>query len=279
LRSGTVAKAVIARGDARRTVEVKIIAEIEKIPGDLPAFRAGLNDTRKESVPKAAADAKPGAEKKPRTGLFHDALPGDLAPAYWAYVPDSYSAEDLWGLVVWIPPARDSMEATILGRWQSLCEERRLILVSPVPAETSGFNPNDLVGARQVIDHFLQSYRVDRNRVVVHGFATGGRFAAALAFDNREQIRGLALVSSLLAAPPPENHPNYPFRFFLSYPDSGAVRDRVEMVAKVLREMKYAVTVQTTNPSGRAATINTPVYPQADAIAELSRWVDSLDRI
>jgi hypothetical protein len=38
--------------------------------------------------------------------------------------------------------------------------------------------------------------------------------------------------------------------------------------------MKYAVTLQATKASGRAAT-----YPQADAIAELARWVDSLDRI
>jgi serine protease Do len=274
LRPGTVAKAVVARGDARRTVEVKTTADIEKIPRDLPAFHAPLNAIRKENGAKGAPDAKPGAEKKPRTGLFHDALPGDSAPAYWAYIPDSYSTDDVWGLVVWIAPARDSMEATILGRWQSLCEERRLILVAPLPAESSGFNPNDLVGARQIIDEFLQRYRIDRNRVVVHGFATGGRFAAALAYDNREEIRGLALASGLLAAPPPENHPSYPFRFFFSYPDIGAARDRVETIAKVLREMKYAVTLQTTKASGRTAE-----YPQAEAIAELARWVDSLDRI
>ncbi len=45
-------------------------------------------------------------------------------------------------------------------------------------------------------------------------------------------------------------------------------------MGKVLREMKYAVTVQTTNTASRA-----PVYPDAEAIAELARWVDSLDRI
>jgi serine protease Do len=280
LRPGTAAKAVVARGDARRTVEVKITADTEKIPHDLPAFHARTSAPRKEkengakAAPDAKADAKAAAEKRPRTGLFHDALPGDATSTYWAYVPDSYSADDAWGLIVWIAPARDTMEATVLGRWQALCEERRLILVAPLPAETSGFNPNDLIGARQIIDQFLQKYRIDRNRVVVHAFTSGGRFAAALAYDNREQIRGLALASGLLAAPPPENHPSYPFRFFFSYPDTGAARDRIERVAKVLREMKYAVTLQSTKASGR-----TPEYPQADAIAELARWVDSLDRI
>jgi serine protease Do len=280
LRPGTVADAVVARGNARRTVKIKLIADVETIPRDLPAFHGPSNPSRKGNESKPASDNKSGSDnkatsdKKPRTGLFHDALPGDSAPAYWSYIPDSYSPQDAWGLIVWIAPARDSMEATLLGRWQSLCEERHLILLAPLPAESSGFNPNDLVGARQIIDHFLQAYRIDRHRVVVHGFASGGRFAAALAFQNPEEIRGLALASNLLAAPPPENHPSYPFRFFFSYPDVGAARDRVETIAKVLREMKYAVSLQATKASGRAAA-----YPQADAIAELARWVDSLDRI
>jgi hypothetical protein len=164
LRPGTVAKAEIARGEAKRTVEIKIGTEIEKVPRDLPAFHARPSATRKENGGKAAPAPKAEAEKKPRTGLFHDALPGDSAPTYWAYIPDSYSTDDAWGLVVWIAPARDSMEATLLGRWQSLCEERRLILVAPLPAETSGFNPNDLVGARQIVDQFLQKYAWLRGR-------------------------------------------------------------------------------------------------------------------
>ncbi len=286
LRPGTSAKAVIERGGTRRTIKVKLIADIETVPRDLPAFRASSNAASKNKSQKSATEKngdksaekdeekKPTAEKKPRTGLFHDALPGDSAPTYWAYVPESYSPRDAWGLVVWIAPARDSMEATILARWQTLCEERRLILLAPLPAETSGFNPNDLVGSRQVIDHFVQTYRVDRNRIVAHSFAMGGRFAAAFAFENREQIRGLALASSLLSAPPPESHPNFPFRFFLSYPDIGAARERFRGISKVLREMKYAVTLQTTNAAGRAV-----IYPDADAIAELARWIDSLDRI
>ena len=82
------------------------------------------------------------------------------------------------------------------------------------------------------------------------------------------------MASSLLAAPPPESHPNFPFRFFFSYSDAGPRAIAFATVSKVLREMKYAVTVQTTNAAGRA-----PVYPDAEAIAELARWVDSLDRI
>jgi hypothetical protein len=38
--------------------------------------------------------------------------------------------------------------------------------------------------------------------------------------------------------------------------------------------MKYAVTLQQTKASGR-----TVEYPQAEAIAEMARWIDSLDGI
>ena len=184
-------------------------------------------------------------------------------------------SQDSWGLVVWISLARDTMEATILRRWHVLCVERRLLVVAPLPAaETTGFNPNDLVAARQVLEHFQKTYNVDRNRVVVHSFARGGGFAAVLAFENRELVRGLALASSLLGGAPPESHPNFPFHFFFSYNDTGPGRGRFHQVNKVLREMKYSVTVQATNATGRA-----PAYPSATATAELARWVDSLDRI
>jgi serine protease Do len=264
LRPGASASAVILHGNVKRTTAVKLTADIEAIPTDLPA-----NGGPALPQTQAKKDAT-----KPRTGHFRDKLPGESGPSYWAYVPESYGLADAWGLIVWIAPPRDSMEAAILGRWQTLCEERHLLLVAPLPAETSGFNPNDLIAARQVVEHFLKTYRVDRNRVVLHSFTLGGRFAAALAFENREQIRGLALASSMLAAPPPESHPNYPFRFFFSYAKSSPASDRIGTVSKILREMKYAVTLQTTIAASRV-----PTYPDAEATAELARWVDSLDRI
>lgn len=292
LRPGTTVTTVTLHGDARGSVEIKLTADVETVPRDVPSFRAPSKpaanarsqkpttaakpgaETKPSTETKAAAEKKIGMKKKPRTGLFHDSLPGDSAPKYWAYIPESYSTDDVWGLVVWIAPPRDAMEATIVAHWQGLCESRRLILVAPLPSEATGFNPNDLVGARQVIDHFVETYRIDRNRIVVHGFARGGRFAAALAFDDRELVRGLALASSLLVTAPPESHPNFPFRLFFSYADTGASRERFLAVSKALREMKYAVTLQSTSASGRE-----PVYPDAEAIAELARWIDSLDRI
>ncbi|HUE14710.1 MAG TPA: PDZ domain-containing protein, partial [Planctomycetaceae bacterium] len=105
LRPGTSATAVILHGSARRTVDVKVTPDIETIPLDLPAFRASPKTAAKKEAPK------PADEKKTKTGLFRESLPGDSASNYWAYVPESYSTDDTWGLIVWIAPARDSMSS------------------------------------------------------------------------------------------------------------------------------------------------------------------------
>jgi predicted esterase len=146
------------------------------------------------------------------------------------------------------------------------------LIVAPIPGEGGEFNANDLVGAWRVVEHMIKTYRVDPNRVVVHGFGRGGAFASVLAFENHEQLRGLALASSVLQVPPPEAHPSYPFRFFFSVGQGDRTEEMVTRRVEVLHEMKFAVTVQKTPSRERG-------YLDADDVAELARWIDSLDRI
>lgn len=238
--------------------------DIEDVPTDLPPSRA--------QSPATQEPAKKAQENKPKIGHFRETLAGEQGPSFWAYVPESYSRSDSWGLMIWIAPPRDPMEAAMLTHWQGPCDERRFIIVAPAPAEAAGFNPTDLVATRQVVEHFLKLYRIDRSRIVVHGYAGGGPFASILAFDNRERIRGLALASSTVMGPAPDSHPNYPLRFFFSYSDKDRQKERLQRAAEILRRMKFSVTVQTTADRERQ-------YLTAPEVAGLARWIDSLDRI
>jgi serine protease Do len=279
-RPGTVIPLTVLHEKAEKTVSVTLTADIEEIPRDLPAapqsaptapstkVTAGKEPTKKDAP---AAEQSPKKPEGPKTGHFRDTLSGETKASYWAYVPESYSPRDAWGLVVWIGPGRDSMEAALLSRWQGLCAERRLLIVAPLP-DGQQFGPNDLVGAWRVVEHFLKEYRVDRNRVVIHAFARGGAFASVLAFENHEQVRGLALASSVLQVPPPEANPSYPFRFFFSIGTSDRAGDLLNRRVEVLHEMKFAVTVQKTPSRDRD-------YLDSEEVAELARWIDSLDRI
>jgi serine protease Do len=300
-RPGTVVPLVVLHDKTEKTVRVTLAGDIEEIPHDLPAAApsspkeafgaAGAPPEHKDAVNKTASKAPSSKEpagkepakevaaavssKKPegpKTGHFRDTLSGETKASYWAYVPESYSPRGAWGLVIWIGPGRDSMEAAVLNRWQSLCAERRLIIVAPLPGDGPQFGPNDLVGAWRVVEHFLKEYRIDRNRVVIHSFARGGAFASVLAFENHEQIRGLALVSSVLQVPPPEAHPSYPFRFFFSIGQADRAGDILNQRVEFLHEMKFAVTVQKTAARERG-------YLDGEDVAELARWIDSLDRI
>ncbi len=122
--------------------------------------------------------------------------------------------------------------------------ERRLIVVAPLPGEGGDFTANDLVGAWRVVERFVKDYRIDANRLVVHSYGRGGGFAAFMAFENRERVRGLALASSMLQVPPPEADPSYPFHFFFSVNRGDRAEDQLQRRIEVLHELKYAVTVQ-----------------------------------
>jgi serine protease Do len=266
VRPGHAASLSIQHGGVQKTVNVKLSAISEEVPETLPPAHS-ISD----AASSVNAPANP-RENKVKTGHFRDSLPGETAVNFWGYVPDSYTASEAWGLVVWIPPSVQTLEATILERWKTACQERQLLLVSPIPSEASGYNPNDLVGARQLLEHMLKTYRIDPNRVVVHGMSAGGEFASTFAFDNHEQIRGLALVASPILATPPEGSPAFPFKFYFSIREGDRVNERIQRVAEILRRMKFAVTLRTRPGLDQG-------YLSSSDASDLARWIDSLDRI
>ena len=284
---GTAISLVVEREKTDKTLRVTLTGDIEQVPHDLPPAppilvkvaqaQASEKTPAKETAAKesTAKDASKEESKKPegpKTGHFRDTLSGETKASYWAYVPESYSPQEQWGLVVWIAPGRDSLEATVLQRWQAVCAERRLLIVAPSPGDGPAFNANDLVGAWRVVEHMTKEYRVDPNRLVVHSFLGGGPFAAVFAFENHEHVRGLALASSILQVPPPEAHPSFPFRFFFSVGEGDRRQELLKRGIEVLHEMKFSVTVQKIGAQERG-------YLDSDQVAELARWIDSLDRI
>jgi serine protease Do len=286
-RPGTAISLVVQREKTDKTIRVTLTGDIEQVPHDLPptptisakAAQAQPHDkapakepAAKDSTTKEAGKEESKKPEGPKTGHFRDTLSGETKASYWAYVPESYSPQEEWGLVVWIAPGRDSLEATVLQRWQAVCTERRLLIVAPLPGDGPAFNANDLVGAWRVVENMIKEYRVDPNRLAVHSFLGGVPFAAVFAFENHEHVRGLALASSILQVSPPEAHPNYPFRFFFSIGEGDRRQELLNRGIEVLHEMKFAVTVQKMSAQGRS-------YLDADQVAELARWIDSLDRI
>ena len=97
-------------------------------------------------------------------------------------------------------------------------------------------------------------------------------FAAKVAFRFPELFRGIALASVALKSPPPEHSPEFQFQFHLIYGDRDPAGPFVQKTAAGLSRLKFPVTLR--KIEGHRAG-----YPSADAVEEMARWLDALDRL
>jgi serine protease Do len=226
-----------------------------------------------EAVPTAlppARDSKQAAEENtPATGRIEIKIP-EAPNSCIAYVPETYNSHVPYGLVVWLHPAGGSKEDELLKQWKPICEANDLILIAPKSAESARWQRTELEFIRKAIDDAVQKYHIDKTRVVAVGQDAGGGMAYLLAAQNRELIRGVAAINTPL--PPsmrvPTNDPVQRLALFTTV--SKKSPPSVATGIKRLRDAKFPVT--------QIDVGETPRPLNADELAQLARWIDSLDR-
>ena len=249
----------IERGDVTESVDIKLTAANNLVPEELPA-----------AVVPAAADAA-ADEDAPKTGHFTGKLEG-YDQEYWAFVPDSYRPDIDWSLLIWTHPRGSTMEATIFREWKSICEHRGIILLGPKAAKLQGWQANEAEYVTDLLKDFRERYTIAPDRIAIHAFSNAGPFAASVAYRAEGQIRGIALAGSPLRRSPPEHTPDFLVKFHLIFGERDPVLPFVERMAKSLEAMKFPTTV-------RRIPDHAHRYPPSDAVEEIARWVDSLDRL
>ena len=247
----------LERGGVRETVSAKLAV----VPNQVPAVL--------ESQIIAAPEPKP--PDLPATGRFNKDLAGH-DNNYWGYVPENYNPAHGYGLVVWIHPGSDTMEADMFDLWKPICERRGLILVGPRAKEIAGWNLNEAGFIEALVKEVQQKYNIDDQRIVLHGYSDGCRFAYHLAFKYRSLFRGVAASSEPLKVTPPENRPDLRLQFFLSCGDKDNLYRRVQQTRNRLAGMKFPVTFSTLAGAGHE-------YPTIPVLDAIGRWIDMLDRI
>ena len=256
-RVGDEVKVHVDRGGAKRTLTAKLAV----VPSQVPAVL--------ESDVIVAPDPKPA--DLPKTGRFNQDLEGH-DHSFWAYVPETYNPAHGYGLVVWIHPGSDTMEADIHDLWKPICDERGLILVGPRAKNIAGWSLNEAGFIEALVQEMQQKYRIDSRRVVLQSYSDGCRFSFHLAFKYRSLFRGVAASSEPLRLAPPENRPDLRLQFFLSCGDKDNLHRLVQRTRTRLAAMKFPVVLTTVPGEGHSY----PPIPVLDAIA---RWIDMLDRI
>jgi len=225
-----------------------------------------------EAVPETpAAPSIPTPTEAPKDlkiGRFVDTVEGDDR-RFWAYVPEHYNPAYSYGLVVWLHPEADKREASTLDLWKPLCEERGLILVAP-PASNEEWGASDVDFVLGVIAKMQKRYTIDPARTVVVGEAEGGRLALFLGLAKRDIVAAAATIGFALPPRVPEVDPENPVRFHISTfegsPTASAIRKSVEPY----RKEKYPLILKQWTGSGQEG-------PTKETVAELARWIDTLD--
>lgn len=247
--------------EVRRGQEtLKLAVVLGRLPEELPAG----------PLPKAHAIAKPEPGERPQVGTIELKIP-EFENDAWAYVPEDYNPAVAHGLVVWLH-APDGFDADeLIARWIPHCDRDGLILLAPKSSDPKKWQPQEVTLVRKLMDEVISTYTVDPTRVVVHGHQGGGSLGCLVAFGHRDLVRAVAAVDAVVAGRPPQNEPAHRLAFYLAKAEESEHADRIEATVTRLRELKYPVSVK--DLGEKARDLN------AEELAELVRWIDTLDRI
>ncbi|MBD3673761.1 MAG: PDZ domain-containing protein [Planctomycetaceae bacterium] len=246
------------RGNLKETVKLTLTTTTEEIPVEL--LDEFIPPPEEGDVDK---DLPTGFVTVPMEAHNHE---------YWAYIPNDYNPSYQYGLVVWIHPGGDTMEASIAQDWQQLCERRGLIMIGPKAAKIGAWNLNEAEFIKDAVLDIKSRYRIDDRRIAIHGYGSGGAFAAHLAFKYRDTFRAAAIAGAPIPSRPPENDPEYRLQLLFSCGDEDPEFEKVDASVKILKRLKFPVVFQVLK--GRGHT-----YPTPARLEEISIWLDSLDRL
>lgn len=244
---------LVRRGDQDLEFDVEFAALPSDIPADLPAAR----------------DPREPAQERPAVGTIDLKLPEEQNHCL-AYVPETYRPDVRYGLLVWLHEPGGFDKDQLLARWKDHCDRADLILLAPQSADPQRWQSTELEFIRKSIDNVLANYQVDRTRIVVHGYQAGGALAYLVAFGHRDLIRGVAPVDALvpIRTSLPENDPVLRLAVYGAASSKSRLAPRIRESFERLRAKKFPVILRETEG-----------YLTDEQIAELVRWIDTLDRI
>ncbi len=254
----------IRRGQETLRLAVRLGRLPEDVPSDtLPPAR---EDTQR---PRGGSAETAGAER-PQAGAMQLKTP-EFENDAWAYVPESYDPAVRYGLIVWLHGPGQLDWDELLARWKPHCDRGDLILLAPAAAGPDAWRMQEITLVRKLLDQLSSTYTLDPARIAVHGHQSGGRLAYLVAFAGRERVRAAAAVDAPLTGRPPENDPVYRLAFYVAWAKQSERAEQIAAGVTRLREMKLPVTVRDLGEK--------PRYLSPEELAELVRWIDTLDCI
>jgi predicted esterase len=239
-----------------------------------PENKDKTNSEQEKTNSRKGKQQKAKASTTAETGLLRRSnTAGDQE--YWLFVPENYDPNISHALVIWLHPsgraaAKDA--ETMVEAWQSFCSRDHIILMGPRAENETGWLAGEADIIAQTVRQVMAQYTIDPERIVAHGMGTGGQMAFYLGFHARDLIRGVTAIDAVLGSDPPESQPAQPLSFYL-------VAGRQASIAQALREYKSKLVEKRFPLVYRELELENDLYLTRAALAELVRWIDSLDRL
>jgi serine protease Do len=203
-------------------------------------------------------------------GRWNEKLPGDGAE-FWGLVPENYHPEYSHGLLLWLHPAGDTMEAEVARALQAVAAERGWIIVGPRATSRSGWTPEEEEVAKGIVDWVRERYRIDPSRIAVCGHREGGDFAARLAFKYRDLFRGAILSEAPVRSAPPPTDPDYRLQLRFLQEAESPLAEPIAGAVDGCRQLKFPTALQELAENQNLLS--------APAVVEWWNWLDALDRL
>ena len=254
---GQKVKIEVTRGTTSKQMTLDLGTLPTAVPDSLPAAQGSVPEAPKANLPLGVVDIKIPEES-------NDCV---------AYIPEQYHPQVSYGLVVWLGTPGRFNKDQLIARWKRLCDANNIILLAPQSNDPKTWLPTEADFIRKTIEDVRDSYNLDENRIVLYGYQGGGTMAYLAGFEHSDLFRGIATVDATVPSGrrPPENEPANRIAFFNARSDKSRLAKRIDAEVKRLGAMKFPVTVQ--NLGDTVRDLN------ADELAKLLRWLDTLDRI
>jgi hypothetical protein len=107
---------------------------------------------------------------------------------FFVHVPDDYTGEIPYGLVVFIDADSDSRQ--LPDGWQTVLDGRKFLYIAPQNAGNNQYGATRMGLAVLAALEMMKHYQIDPSRVYVAGFSGGARMAGLLGFYQADVFKG-----------------------------------------------------------------------------------------
>ncbi len=215
--------------------------------------------------------ATPAPANNLATGLVEIKLPEEANDCH-AIIPANYRADVPHGLVVWLHAPGDVNDDILKQQWATLAAKYHLIVLAPKAADDNRWQPTEIEFIRKTMDNIINTYNIDRNRIVSFGRQAGGAMSLILGFSQRDLVRGVIPVDAPfpLRAGISPNDPAERLAVHAILVKGSPVSRAVGNAIKALEAAKYPVS---------RTELESPGEITDELRESLTQWIDSLDRI